>query len=266
MKRNILLLLLILGISLNAGAADHNTPKVVIITIFGNIGLELFPDQAPITVDNFLQYVDTGFFNDIIFHRAIYGFMIQTGSFELSPTPPPYLLKKTDGLRDPIINESYNGLLNERGTVAMALLPDEPNSATSGFYINQVYNSHLDGIHCVFGKVISGMEGVDWIASLPTYTIDDLTDVPLYEYEGKLYWVYILETIMAPPGYWLSSDLNNNGIVEMTDFAIFANNWMAQGIQVTGDINGQEGQPDGIVDYFDLAVLADQWLQTTDWY
>jgi len=264
MKRSILLLLLILGIFLNVVSADTNTPKVVIRTVFGDIGLELFPDKSPITVDNFLQYVNSGFYDEIIFHRAIYGFMIQTGSFELSPTPPPYLLEKTDGLRAPIINESYNGLLNERGAVAMALLPDEPNSATSGFYINQVHNSHLDGVHCVFGRVISGIEGVDWVASLPTYTIDGLEDVPLFEYEGYYYWVYVIETIMAPPGYWLSSDLNNNGIVSVTDFAIFANNWMARGDQVTGDINEQG--PDGIVDYLDLAVFSEQWLLTTDWY
>jgi hypothetical protein len=105
---------------------------------------------------------------------------------------------------------------------------------------------------------------VDWVASLPTYTIDGLADVPLFEYEGYYYWVYVIETIMAPPGYWLSSDLNNNGIVSVTDFAIFANNWMARGDQVTGDINEQG--PDGIVDYLDLAVFSEQWLLTTDWY
>jgi len=266
MKRSILILLVISCISLNARAADPNTPKILIQTIFGDIGLELFHEQAEVTVANFMQYVDSGYYNDIIFHRAIYGFIIQTGSYELiyNPDPPPYLAKKTDGLMGPIINESSNGLSNVRGSVAMALLPDEPNSATSSYYINHFDNLDLDGEYCVFGRVIGGMDGVDWIASLPTYTIDGLTDVPIFEYGGTLYWVYIFQTIVAPPGSWITSDLNNNGRVDLTDLSMLAGNWMAEGEDLTGDIDGLV--PDGIVNCLDFAVMAGEWHQQTDWY
>lgn len=271
MRRNILSVLIILGISLNACAAESNTPKVVIVvdwvTGWGYIGLELFQEEAPITVDNFLQYVDSGFYNNIVFHRAVDNpDIIQTGSHE-EIAEEPYVVLKTDGLRDPIINESDNGLLNERGTIAMALKPDDPNSATSSYYFNVVHNSYLDGEYCVFGRVISGMSGVDWIAGLYTstdYGFSDLPpDVPLYYSGGHFYLIYVY-TYRAPPGLWLRSDLNNSGIVNLRDFAILANNWMAQGDDLTGDIN-EEG-PDGIVDYNDLAVFSSQWLVTTSWY
>ncbi len=119
---------------------SQSTPKVVIETIVGDITIELFPGQAPITVNNFLQYVNAGFYNDLIIHRVTKDAtfkVVQGGGFE------PGGIQRTQGLRPPIINESFNGLSNLRATVAMARTSD-PNSATSQFYINVTSNPFLD--------------------------------------------------------------------------------------------------------------------------
>ena len=152
-----------------AGASPYtpgqNTPKVVIETILGDVTIELFPVQAPITVDNFLQYVNSGFYDGLIIHRVTKQTtfkVIQGGGYK------PGGIYKSEGLRPPIINESHNGLSNLRGTVAMARTSD-PNSATSQFYINITNNTSLDSGdgYCVFGQVISGMNIVDQIQQLP---------------------------------------------------------------------------------------------------
>lgn len=156
---------LLLGLSLTARAADN--PEVDIHTSQGDIIVELYPDKAPKTVANFLQYVDDGFYNNTLFHRVIDGFMIQGGGFT-----PQFERKKT---RAPIINEADNGLKNLRGTIAMARTFD-PQSATAQFFINVVDNPSLDFKsktprgwgYCVFGKVVKGMNVVDAIKSLPT--------------------------------------------------------------------------------------------------
>jgi parallel beta-helix repeat protein len=162
-------------------ATSQTTPKVVIETIVGDITIELFPNSAPNTVTNFLQYVNAGFYDGLIIHRAIPNFMIQGGGYK----PGGYL--KTEGLRSPIINESYNGLSNLRATVAMARTND-PNSATSQFYINVVDNTFLDRTptnpgYCVFGQVVSGMNIADQIVQLPILPpqyANGLTDCPYY--------------------------------------------------------------------------------------
>src|SRR5438045_3146146 len=112
--------------------ADADKPVVAIETSMGTMKLELYPDKAPITVKNFLSYVDDKFYDGTIFHRVILEFMIQGGGFE-----PGMKEKKT---KAPIKNEASNGLSNVRGTIAMART-SEPNSATSQFFINQVNNS-----------------------------------------------------------------------------------------------------------------------------
>src|SRR5437867_10066039 len=121
---------------------------VVMETSQRNLTIELEDDQAPITVKNFLAYVDEGFYDSTIFHRVISDFMIQGGGFE-----PGLKQKRT---KAPIKNESPNGLSNVRGTIAMARLPD-PDSATAQFFINVVDNArHLDKPrYCVFGKVVA---------------------------------------------------------------------------------------------------------------
>ena len=165
---------LLLGLS---GAADAANPKVELSTTKGPIVLELFPEQAPKTVENFLGYVESGFYEGTLFHRVIRGFMIQggglTGEMERKAT------------RAPIENEADNGLLNERGTIAMARTGN-PHSATAQFFINTVSNGPLNHKnksqrgwgYCVFGKVVEGLETVTAIETGPTTTRGGRRDVP----------------------------------------------------------------------------------------
>jgi cyclophilin family peptidyl-prolyl cis-trans isomerase len=163
------------GIS-SARADDTKNPVVVMETSLGTIKIELYPDKAPITVKNFLQYVDDKFYDGTIFHRVIEDFMIQGGGFQ-----PGMKEKKT---RAPIKNESSNGLSNKRGTIAMART-NRPDSATAQFYINVKDNNFLDKAqardrvgYCVFGKVIEGMDVVDKIRRVKTGTQGDFENVP----------------------------------------------------------------------------------------
>lgn len=151
----------LLAILLAAGAAGGAlaNPLVKLETDAGPIVLELFEEKAPLTVANFLSYVDDGFYNGTIFHRVIPGFMVQGGGLTFD-----FVEKET---RDPIENESGNGLQNTVGTVAMARTAD-PNSATSQFYINVANNTHLDESgYTVFGEVREGWETIDAILEVP---------------------------------------------------------------------------------------------------
>ncbi|MBA3904358.1 MAG: cyclophilin [Rhodocyclaceae bacterium] len=147
-------------------------------TSLGTITLELSADKAPETVKNFLAYVESGHFNNTIFHRVIDGFMIQGGGFE------PGMNQKPCGT--PIKNEAGNGLKNERGTIAMARTSD-PHSATAQFFINVKDNSFLNHTspssqgwgYCVFGKVADGMDVVDKIKAVKTGTKGFHQDVPV---------------------------------------------------------------------------------------
>jgi len=159
-----LLAALALAVSLNAHAQN---PQVEMRTSMGVIVLELQPENAPVTVKNFLQYVKDGFYNGTIFHRVIGDFMIQGGGFTADLNA-----KKT---RDPIKHEGGNGLRNQVGTIAMARTSD-PNSATSQFFINVVDNQMLDFRgpgpqeigYCVFGRVIKGLDVVNKIRNVET--------------------------------------------------------------------------------------------------
>jgi len=149
--------------------ADKN-PVVVMETSLGTIKIELDEQKAPITVKNFLSYVDDKFYDGTIFHRVIRDFMVQGGGFE-----PGLKQKRT---KAPIKNESGNGLSNARGSIAMARTNDL-NSATAQFFINVVDNSRLDPArYCVFGKVIDGMDVVDKIRDVSTTRKADFADVP----------------------------------------------------------------------------------------
>jgi cyclophilin family peptidyl-prolyl cis-trans isomerase len=155
------------------GADTH--PVVILDTSEGPITIELDAEKAPITVANFLKYVDEGYFDNLIFHRVIDGFMIQGGGFD------DQMREKTKGLHDPIKNESGNGLSNKRGTIAMARTND-PNSARNQFFINLVDNTNLDnygGGYAVFGKVTEGMDAVDKIAKAQTTSRSVHRDVPV---------------------------------------------------------------------------------------
>jgi len=155
-------------------AAGKN-PVVVMETSLGTIKLELDPQKAPISVKNFLDYANSGFYNGTIFHRVINGFMIQGGGFTADLTPKP--------TKPPIKNEADNGLKNVRGTIAMARTAI-PDSASSQFFINVVDNDMLnrpkpDGYgYAVFGKVIEGMDVVDKIKAVKTGMNKGFRDVP----------------------------------------------------------------------------------------
>jgi len=143
-----------------AAAAQAANPVIVIETSKGDIKVELYEDKAPITVKNFLTYVDEKHFDGLTFHRVIKDFMIQGGGFDTA--------QKERKTHEPIKNESGNGVPNNRGYISMARTRDL-NSATSQFYINTVDNPALDrGKYCAFGKVIDGMDVVDKIRSVET--------------------------------------------------------------------------------------------------
>lgn len=166
--------LLLPAISGAEETATLSNPQVVIKTSEGDITVQLFADKAPVTVANFLTYVDDGFYDGTVFHRVIPNFMIQGGGFLTDMT------KKDNN--DPIINESKNRLHNTRGTLAMARTND-PDSATSQFFINQRSNLQLDWApgregYTVFGEVIQGMDIVDFIATAATGRSSGMSDVP----------------------------------------------------------------------------------------
>jgi cyclophilin family peptidyl-prolyl cis-trans isomerase len=158
------------------GAAQERRPQIILETSLGKIRLELFPDKAPRSVKNFLQYVDDRFYDGLVFHRVIPNFMIQAGGHDKE-------LKEKPG-RAPIANEASNGLSNARGTLAMART-NAPDSATSQFFINLKDNSFLDraksrdGVgYAVFGRVIDGMDVIDKISQVPTGMRGGHRDVP----------------------------------------------------------------------------------------
>lgn len=151
--------------------------KVLMKTNKGDITLELADDKAPITIQNFLNYVNSGFYDGLIFHRVIPNFMIQGGGFDSAMNQ-----KET---QQPIKNEADNGLKNKRGTIAMARTTNV-NSATSQFFINSVDNDFLNytsstqqGMgYAVFGEVIDGMDVVDAISAVQTTNRNGFADVP----------------------------------------------------------------------------------------
>jgi cyclophilin family peptidyl-prolyl cis-trans isomerase len=174
-------LLLATGCSPGAGVYSNpsvpdDAPRVVIETNHGDIVVGLYQQQAPITVANFLEYVDGGFYDGTAFHRVIPGFMIQGGGY----VPRGDLRFEQKQRRAPIELESDNGLVNARGTLAMARA-DAPNTATSEFFINLVDNQRLDRLgdvnlgYAVFGTVLEGMEVVDAIAEVETTRSPDVS-------------------------------------------------------------------------------------------
>ena len=152
--------------------------QVRLTTSSGDVVIELDSEKAPVTVENFLAYVDNGFYDGTVFHRVIDGFMIQGGGFE-----PGMKQKPT---REPIANEANNGLKNDAYTVAMARTADV-DSATAQFFINVAQNDFLNfsapnpqGFgYCVFGKVVEGQDVVDQIKGCKTGTRGFHNDVPL---------------------------------------------------------------------------------------
>lgn len=157
--------------------AKSQAPKVSLETSLGKITLELFEQDSPLTVANFLEYVDSGHYDGTIFHRVIQGFMVQGGGMDPDMGERP--------TRDPIVNEAANGVSNKRGTIAMART-NVVDSATAQFFINACDNNFLDhrdksprGFgYCVFGHVADGMDVVDKIISVETTSRMGHDDVP----------------------------------------------------------------------------------------
>jgi len=174
MKKKIVSLFTIV-ICIICTASLQANPIVRMETNLGNIDLELYRDATPVTVDNFLGYVNSGFYNNLLFHRVIKNFIIQGGGFyKIDYNIYPASSDHSKIISAPIINESFNGLSNVRGTIAMART-SSPNSATSEFFINHADNLFLDkanatdGVgYCVFGKVVEGLSVVDSIAQVQT--------------------------------------------------------------------------------------------------
>jgi peptidyl-prolyl cis-trans isomerase B (cyclophilin B) len=179
MKIKLIVVISVLVTFATAGVdvAAAANPKVEMETTKGKFVIELFPEKAPDTVKNFLNYVDTKLYDGTIFHRVIPKFMIQGGGFTAD------MKRKPAGA--PIKNEADNGLKNDRGTIAMARTND-PHSATAQFFINTVNNDSLNHKsktqqgwgYVVFGKIVAGMDVVDAISSAKTVTRGMYRDVP----------------------------------------------------------------------------------------
>jgi cyclophilin family peptidyl-prolyl cis-trans isomerase len=180
MKNFFCLVLIILVGAQSAAAADQAVvnPRVVVETSKGRIVIELFPQKAPATVQNFLAYVDAGFYTGTVFHRVIPNFMIQGGGLTADMQKKP--------TEKPVANEADNGLKNTRGSVAMART-SEPHSATSQFFINTADNEFLNHRgktpqgwgYAVFGRIAEGMAVVDAISGVKTGSSGMFQDVPV---------------------------------------------------------------------------------------
>jgi peptidyl-prolyl cis-trans isomerase A (cyclophilin A) len=174
LKRLVLLPLLAFTFS-SFAANEPARPQVALQTSLGEIVVELLEEQAPITTANFLKYVDAKFYDGLIFHRVIDGFVVQAGGFDAT------MAERQPGA--PIKNEADNGVRNTRGSLSMARTSD-PNSADSQFFINLVDNSSLDRRpgnpgYAVFARVVKGMEVVDAIAKVETHSTGGMDDVPV---------------------------------------------------------------------------------------
>jgi cyclophilin family peptidyl-prolyl cis-trans isomerase len=190
----------LLGLLVSSGPlfAQENasTVRVKLVTSAGDITLKLYPQKSPVTVENFLAYVDSGFYNETIFHRVISNFMVQGGGFTTAMT------EKESG--EPIVNESRNKLHNIRGSIAMART-SEPDSATAQFFINQRSNLQLDWApgkegYTVFGEVEKGMGVVDFIATADTDTGLMVTSAGQRPFQDVPVEAIVIKKVVRVPG------------------------------------------------------------------
>jgi peptidyl-prolyl cis-trans isomerase A (cyclophilin A)/peptidyl-prolyl cis-trans isomerase B (cyclophilin B) len=259
MKIRILFICILLTTAQVLHAQNPINPSVVLETNYGNIVIELFYDKAPKTVDNFLGYVNSGFYDYLLFHRIVQSgiFVIQGGAY--------YYYNNSIYFWTPdqpnIINESYNGLSNLRGTIAMARASD-PNSANSQFYINTADDVMLDKAnaadhygYCVFGRVTEGMNVVDAIAAVPTFYYNS----QLPELPNPLVGIYT--AYVRPCDSPDCSNYNSDDKLNFQDFRYFASEWMQQDCN---SLNAFCGHKDldysGTCDIHDLAIFARNWL------
>ena len=276
--------------SLFSPVFSAQNPQVVLETNFGDIVIELYPDDAPITVDNFLSYVNSDFYDGLLFHRSesrgriVYGYnKIHVGSLDVIQGGACYYYESENGngfsfppTGPQITNESYNGLSNVRGTIAMARLGEDqygnpqPDSATSQFFINHQNNLELDRDYpdgdgygyCVFGQVVDGMDVVDNIASaqiLDLLTID-VNWPPFHFFPNPLIGMYRAYILPCDVSY--CSNLTPGSQIDFADFAAFASRWL----DVCGSDNdfcdGSDLTYNGTVDIADLELFIDHWTRT----
>ena len=194
--------------------ADKNQPEVVFKTNKGSFTLKLTPEKAPETVKNFLRYVDEGFYDNTLFHRAIPGFVIQGGGFEKGMKhKKPY---------KPVKNESANLLKNSRGTISMARR-SHPDTATSQFYINLADNTSLDYKgkvqpgYTVFGEISAGMDVIDKISEIPTHTVERFRDVPTEDVVVIFAKRRIIPTTSSSSRGNVETDSKNSGLVRFIE-------------------------------------------------
>ncbi|MGH8298620.1 MAG: peptidylprolyl isomerase [Steroidobacteraceae bacterium] len=170
--------LLLVPPAARADDATSSNPEVRVTTNMGSFVIELYPNRAPLTVANFLQYVREGFYTNTLFHRVVANFVIQGGGHDATP---PYVLKPT---HPSVVNESGNGLQNKRGAVGLARAAG-PHTGNAQFYVNLVDNPELDPLptrwgYAVFGQVVQGMDVVDQIGVVPTGAMGPFkSDAPL---------------------------------------------------------------------------------------
>ena len=265
-----LIVILCLFAGLFSPVFSAQNPKVVLNTNFGDIVIELYPDDAPVTVDNFLSYVNSDFYDGLLFHRvenrgSLGGTLdvIQGGAcyyFEENfYFPPP---------GDPITNESYNGLSNIRGTIAMART-SEPHSATAQFYINYQDNTELDFAnypdgygYCVFGQIVEGMGVVDNIASAPTVNLQSINPTwpAFYYFPSPLIGMYQAYVLPCEASY--CSNLSLSSQIGFEDFAVFASRWLDVCDSDNGFCDGSDLNYNGTVDVSDLELFLDHWIRT----
>jgi cyclophilin family peptidyl-prolyl cis-trans isomerase len=254
--RRLVCIVLVLSAVLPMFASAQNNPVVVLETNRGNIFIELFPADAPITVDNFLAYVRDGFYDYLLFHRVVQSgyFIIQGGGYYFYNNNfyEPYT-------EPPIVNESYNGLSNLRGTIAMARGEDS-NSATSQFFINNADNIMFDRQdvnnvgYCVFGNVIDGLDVVDVIAASPTTYYYPFENIP-----NPL--IGILSAYVLPCTISYCYDLNADGKVNFEDFALLASHWADEDCNSANNFcRGADFDYSGSVTAGDLSPFLEHWL------
>jgi peptidyl-prolyl cis-trans isomerase A (cyclophilin A) len=201
-----------------ASSAMATNTLVSLNTNHGPIIVKLYDDTAPITVANFLSYVNSGFYDGLVFHRTIKDFMIQTGAYDsgiYNNDPDSY-----HAPNDPIPLETTGNHKNLRGTISMART-DEPDSAASGFFINVIHNTHLDPSdtfdgHAVFGEVISDMFPVDAISCIQTFVNNSVPVMPVVIESAT-----VVQCVTKQP-----ADLNGDCYVNLLDLAVLANNWL----------------------------------------
>jgi len=270
MKSNQLLIwgMLVLAVAGPIYGSAQPNPKVVMETSFGDMVIELFPDAAPVTVDNFLNYTTTGFYNGLLIHRVdmhvdtLYPensfFVIQGGAYLMIDGA---IYMRTPGA--PIINESYNGLSNLRGTIAMAR-SGEPDSATSQFFFNQQDNTMFDRDNYgdgYFGKIVQGLDVMDAIAQTPVIDFFPGNKDPFdtFPYDPN---VLIYSTYAKPCDLSYCSDLNFDGIIDLKDFSIFSYHWLDNDCNSSNDFcGGADFNYNSINNGIDFGPFVNSWLE-----